>query len=82
MPAPTCGPQLGPTKQQGLMPITVRHRCDQQAEALKFPLGGPEQLSESGLWLALAVVPEYLRIDGPMITSAAAQQFRRDWHHA
>ncbi|HEX6506207.1 MAG TPA: hypothetical protein VF221_01115 [Chloroflexota bacterium] len=55
---------------------------DQQAEALEFLLAAPKQLGGSGLWLGLAVVPEYLCTDGPMITPAAAQQFLRDWHRA
>ena len=55
---------------------------DQEAEALKLLEGVPRQLGGSGLWLAMAVVPEYLLADAAMISPDAAQQFLRDWQFA
>jgi len=55
---------------------------DQHAEALSLLRGVPPQLGGSGLWLAMAVVPEYRVADAPFLSPDAAQQFLRDWQLA
>jgi hypothetical protein len=55
---------------------------DQEAEALKLLHGVPPQLGGSGLWLAMAVIPEHRLLDATMTTPDAAQQFLRDWQFA
>jgi hypothetical protein len=55
---------------------------DQAAEALELLNDIPRRLGGSGLWLAVAVVPQY-RPAAPSKTSAdAAQSFMRDWAFA
>jgi len=39
----------------------------------------PRRLGGSGLWLAMAVMPEYQPADPPMITPDEAQKFLGDW---
>lgn len=55
---------------------------DQETEALELLQSVPDQLGGSGLWLAVAAVPEYPMTDAPMISPDAAQQFLRDWQLA
>lgn len=55
---------------------------DQKAEAIKLLHGIPRQLGGSGLWLAMAVIPERRLLDAAMISADAAQQFLRDWQFA
>lgn len=55
---------------------------DQREAALGLLREVPGRLGGSGAWLALAVVPQYLVIEAPMISPDAAQQFVRDWQIA
>ena len=55
---------------------------DQEGEALKLLQGIPAQLGGSGLWLAMAVVPEHRLADAAMVSPDAAQQFLHDWQFA
>lgn len=55
---------------------------DQQAEALNLLQGIPKQLGGSGLWLAIAVVPEYPAVDPERRSPDVAQRFISDWHLA
>jgi hypothetical protein len=55
---------------------------DQEAEALKLLESIPLQLGGSGLWLGMAVVPEYPVANAAMISPDAARQFLHDWQFA
>jgi hypothetical protein len=55
---------------------------DQHVEALQLLQDVPRQLGGSGLWLAMAVVPECPVADPPIISPQAAQQFLQDWEFA
>ena len=55
---------------------------DQDAEALALIDDISGQLGGSGLWLAVAVVPEYRLPDPPKITPDAAQRFLAGWSTA
>jgi hypothetical protein len=55
---------------------------DQRTEALDLLRGIPQQLGGSGLWLAVAVVPERPLADAAIVSPDAAQQFLRDWQLA
>jgi hypothetical protein len=55
---------------------------DQHAEALQMLHDLPRQLGGSGLWLAIAAVPEHPATDARMISPDAAQQFLQDWEFA
>ena len=55
---------------------------DDTTEAFQLLQALPRQLGGSGLWLAMAVMPEYLADDPPMLTADRAQQFLRDWQLA
>ena len=55
---------------------------DDAAEAFQLLQALPRQLGGSGLWLAVAVMPEYVADDPPMLTTYQAQQFLRDWQLA
>ena len=55
---------------------------DDTVEAFQFLQALPRQLDGSGLWLAMAVMPEYLADDPPILTADRAQQFLRDWQLA
>lgn len=52
---------------------------DQEAEALSLLHDIPARLGGAGLWLAMAVVPQYRVTDAPMVSPDAAQAFLRDW---
>jgi hypothetical protein len=53
---------------------------DQDAEALTSLRSLPQHLGGSGLWLAVAVAPQYLLAEPAMISPDQAQQFLGDWH--
>ena len=55
---------------------------DQEAETLRLLQTVPVQLGGSGLWLAVAVVPQYPVADAPMVSPDAAQQFLREWQQS
>ena len=55
---------------------------DQQEAALGLLRDVPRRLGGSGVWLAVAVVPQYPVTGAPMISPDAAQQFVRDWQVA
>jgi len=55
---------------------------DQAAEARVLLKDLPRRLGDSGLWLAVAVVPEYPAAQAAKITPDAAQAFLTDWAHA
>jgi hypothetical protein len=55
---------------------------DQEAEALKLLYDVPQHLGGSGLWLALAVVPERPAADAVRQNGDVGQQFLNDWHQA
>jgi hypothetical protein len=57
-------------------------RRDQEAEALELLQTVPAQLGGSGLWLAVAAVPEYPMADAQIISADMAQQFLREWQSA
>lgn len=52
---------------------------DQQATALAMLNDLPRRLGGAGLWLAVAVAPQYPAAGAAMISPDAAQQFIRDW---
>jgi hypothetical protein len=52
---------------------------DQAAEALELLSKLPQRLGDSGLWLAVAVVPEYPPINASRISPDAAQAFLYKW---
>jgi hypothetical protein len=52
---------------------------DQATEALELLGNLPPQLGDSGLWLAVAVVPQYQPLQPLRISPDAAQAFLRDW---
>lgn len=52
---------------------------DQAAEALGLLDSLPGQLGDSGLWLAVAVVPQYQPVNPARISPDAAQAFLADW---
>jgi hypothetical protein len=58
------------------------HRRDQAAEALALLNDLPRRLGGTGLWLAVAVVPEYRPTDPAKTTPDAAQAFLNDWAFA
>lgn len=55
---------------------------DQAAEALELLSNLSPQLGDSGLWLAVAVVPQYQPLQPTRISPDAAQTFVRDWSSA
>lgn len=55
---------------------------DQSAEALGLLNALPRRLGDSGLWLAVAVVPEYPPAEVTKISPDAAQAFLTDWAFA
>ncbi len=55
------------------------HGRDQAAEALALVGDLPRRLGGAGLWLAVAVVPEYRPADPAKTTPDAAQRFLSDW---
>jgi hypothetical protein len=55
---------------------------DDAAEALRLLQAVPVNLGGSGLWLAMAVMPEYQQADAGMITPDEAQQFLQEWEFA
>jgi hypothetical protein len=55
---------------------------DDAKEALRLLEDVPGQLGGSGLWLAMAVMPEYQPADASMITAEEAQQFLQKWQFA
>ncbi len=55
---------------------------DNAAEALQLLQAMPANLGGSGLWLAMAVMPEYQSADAGMITPDEAQQFLQEWEFA
>jgi hypothetical protein len=57
-------------------------RRDQVGEALALLEPVPQRVGGSGLWLAVAVVPEYLSKDPARTSPDAAQSFLRDWSFA
>lgn len=52
---------------------------DQAAEALALLNNLPRQLGDSGLWLAVAVVPQYQPVNPTRISPDAAQAFLTGW---
>ena len=74
--------------QDDIQVIKQRLRADadrgrgQQEAALRLLREVPRRLGGSGVWLAVAVVPQYLVTEVPMISPDAAQQFVRDWQYA
>lgn len=58
------------------------HGRDQAAEALSLTGDLPRRLGGAGLWLAVAVVPEYRPTDPAKTTPDAAQQFLSNWAFA
>lgn len=55
---------------------------DQRAEATALLVRLPAELGGTGIWLGLAVVPEYQPTEPAIISREAAQQFLRDWHES
>jgi len=55
---------------------------DEETEAWQLLQGVSGQLGGSGLWLAMAVMPEYQPADARMITGDEAQKFLGDWQFA
>jgi hypothetical protein len=55
---------------------------DQAAEAQELLGNLPRQLGDSGLWLAVAVVPQYQPVNPARISPDAAQAFLADWARA
>lgn len=52
---------------------------DQRAEAVDLLTALPAELGEGGIWLGLAVVPEYQPSESATINREAVQEFLRDW---
>ena len=55
---------------------------DQAAEALELLNNLPGQLGDSGLWLAVAVMPQYRPVNPTRISPDAAQAFLTNWASA
>jgi hypothetical protein len=55
---------------------------NQEAEAAELLNEMPRSLGDSGLWLAVAVVPQYHPLKPTRTSTDAAQAFLRDWAYA
>jgi hypothetical protein len=55
---------------------------DDAADALQLLHGLPRHLGGSGLWLAIAVIPEYQQSDAPLRTTEQAEKFLQELQFA